>query len=257
MRYYINAFKNYTKSYGRATRKDFWMFMLFHGIAIIILELIDNVIGWSPIILSDYYMLRCGYFTFIYTLISAVPSICLQVRRLHDIGKSGYWCLLGFVPALDLYLLCLNLEPSSPTTNKYGEPAIVIQENYAKRKKKMTLQKGIALKKGDCSQIEFCRKCGEKLIDRSNFCQKCGAEVAWIVDSGQKQYEKFSVCIFDVNSSTLRKEMRGIDVSLFPPAKFAFNDTYYAIEIIRDGKKVRTYYTKDAWDKQIEVSLQK
>ena len=50
-----------------------------------------------------------------------VPGICLWVRRLHDIGKSGWMMLLGFIPlAGPIILLVFALMPSQPSTNKYG-----------------------------------------------------------------------------------------------------------------------------------------
>ncbi len=65
----------------------------------------------------------------------------------------------------------------------------------------------------------------------------------------------FSVCIFDGNTHAIRKEKRKIDVIKFPASKYANNNTYYAIETVRDGKKVRSYYTMDNWNKQIESAI--
>ncbi len=80
----------------------------------------------------------------------------------------------------------------------------------------------------------------------------------------EKQYVKvndtsnnrmYSVCIFDKATHTLRKEKKQIDITKFPPSRFADNDTYYAIETFRDGKKIRIYHTKDNWNKQIEIGI--
>jgi ribosomal protein L40E len=97
-------------------------------------------------------------------------------------------------------------------------------------------------------QSNFCRKCGTQLLIDTVFCNKCGAKVEEI----SKNYD---VCIFDSSTHTLRKENRDIDIRKFPPSKFADNDTYYAIETFRDGKKVRIYHTKDNWNKQIEIGI--
>ncbi len=97
-------------------------------------------------------------------------------------------------------------------------------------------------------QVAFCRKCGTQLLIDSVFCNKCGAKIEQI----SKNYD---VCIFDTTTHTLRKEKKTIDVTKFPPSKFADNDTYYAIETFRDGKKVRIYHTKDNWNKQIEIGI--
>lgn len=67
--------------------------------------------------------------------------------------------------------------------------------------------------------------------------------------------KKYNVCIFDTTTHALRKEIKDINITKFPTSKFAYNDTYYAIETVRDGKKVRIYHTKDNWNKQIEIGI--
>ncbi len=67
--------------------------------------------------------------------------------------------------------------------------------------------------------------------------------------------KNYAICIFDTTTHTLRKENKDIDIRKFPPSKYVDNDTYYAIETFRDGKKVRIYYTKVNWDKQIETEI--
>lgn len=97
-------------------------------------------------------------------------------------------------------------------------------------------------------KITFCRSCGTQLFEDSIFCNKCGAKV-------EDTIKNYVVCIFDTATHTLRKEKKNIDVTKFPPSKFADNDTYYAVETFRDGKKVRIYHTKDNWNKQIEIGI--
>lgn len=65
----------------------------------------------------------------------------------------------------------------------------------------------------------------------------------------------YSVCVYDMQTHTMQRELRNIDTSKFPASKYAFNNTYYAIETIKDNKKVRIFYTKSNWDKQIENSV--
>ena len=80
-------------------------------------------------------------------------------------------------------------------------------------------------------------------------------EIVLADDEEKNTYEKYDVRIFDAENKNLRKETREIDTVKFPLSKYAFNDTYYAIEKIKDGKKVRIYYEKSNWDKQIENNL--
>lgn len=54
----------------------------------------------------------------IYQLLVLVPSLAVGVRRLHDIGKSGWWLLLGFIPLVGpLVLLYFAVQDSQPETN--------------------------------------------------------------------------------------------------------------------------------------------
>lgn len=117
MRYYINAFKNYANFNGRATRKEYWLFILVHYLLAFIFAFIDGFFGLYP----EY--LNYGYFTIAYILASALPSIGVQVRRLHDVGKSGSWWFVNNVPILNLYLFYLNLKPGDIGYNEYGEPS--------------------------------------------------------------------------------------------------------------------------------------
>lgn len=54
-------------------------------------------------------------------LAALVPAICCFVRRMHDIGKSGWWVLLCLIPLVGLYLIYLCILDSEPGINEYGE----------------------------------------------------------------------------------------------------------------------------------------
>jgi uncharacterized membrane protein YhaH (DUF805 family) len=90
MKYYIKVLKNYATFRGRARRSEYWYFFLFHMIIVITLALVDSAIDSK--LLSN-----------IYTLIIFLPSIAVGVRRMHDVGKSG-WFLL--IPIYNLVLAC-------------------------------------------------------------------------------------------------------------------------------------------------------
>ena len=72
----------------------------------------------------DRYMARCSalfsVLYFIYVLAVALPSIGVEIRRLHDTGRSGWWLLLVFIPIVSLVLLVFWIQDSEPGTNQYG-----------------------------------------------------------------------------------------------------------------------------------------
>ena len=62
-----------------------------------------------------------GLLSGIYTLAAIIPSIGVSIRRLHDIGRTGWWVLIGFVPLIgSIVLLVFALLDSQPGDNQYG-----------------------------------------------------------------------------------------------------------------------------------------
>lgn len=94
MKYYIKVLKNYAIFRGRARRSEYWYFILFHIIIAITVGLIGAAID-APMLYN------------IYTLAILIPSIAVGVRRMHDVGKSG-WFLL--IPIYSLILACTEGE---------------------------------------------------------------------------------------------------------------------------------------------------
>ncbi len=92
---------------GRAPRPEFWWFVLGQLIALIVASLLGR---------------------FIYTLVALallLPSLAVGSRRLHDIGKSGWWQLINLIPLLGLLVLIYFwVQPGQPGSNTHGETAI-------------------------------------------------------------------------------------------------------------------------------------
>lgn len=105
MEHFTAAFNNFANFSGRATRTQYWMFALVYFLIIVGLTILEVVIGF-PAILST-----------IVSLVLLVPSISYATRRLHDMGRSGWWQLLLFVPVLGLIIilimLCMPTKPES------------------------------------------------------------------------------------------------------------------------------------------------
>ncbi len=101
MQYYLKALQNYAVFTGRATRADYWYFVLFNFIFSIVIGLIAG-------------MIRIPILANLYSLAVLLPGIAVGVRRMHDVDKSG-WFLL--VPIYNLILACTE---GDPYENQYG-----------------------------------------------------------------------------------------------------------------------------------------
>ena len=93
---------------GRARRKEYWMFALVNLILGLALEIIEAFLGIS-------------FLSMIYYLALIIPSIAVGMRRLHDIGKSGWWLLINLIPIIGwLYFLYLVIKDSQSGANQWG-----------------------------------------------------------------------------------------------------------------------------------------
>ena len=100
MNYYLDVLKNHYADFnGRARRKEYWMFTLGNLIVAVVIGVVAGLIKF-PLLVS------------LYGLAVLVPGLAVCVRRLHDIGKSGWWVLIGLVPVIGgiwlLVLMCLD-----------------------------------------------------------------------------------------------------------------------------------------------------
>jgi uncharacterized membrane protein YhaH (DUF805 family) len=95
MNYYIDALKNYATFEGKATRTQFWMFVLVNLIISIILE---TLIRFSFLFF---------FLSILYAIALVVPSLAIGARRLHDTGKSGWWQLIGIIPFVGAVILII------------------------------------------------------------------------------------------------------------------------------------------------------
>jgi len=121
---YLNALARYFSFSGRSSRSQYWMFHLVALLIIIVAMEIDALRGdgfhfsrGDASHLTNPY----GLATSIVILFHIAPAFALMIRRLHDIGKSGWWWLLGFIPFGGLVVFYWNCKASEPGTNDYGE----------------------------------------------------------------------------------------------------------------------------------------
>jgi len=120
--YFFDTIKNrYEEVQGRETRSEYWYFVLFSIIFSILFTLIDMFILNPAMGIPPESANQAGILSFIFILAMLLPRITLGVRRLHDIGKSGWWYLLVLIPIIGaLILLFFFVQDSQLGTNIYG-----------------------------------------------------------------------------------------------------------------------------------------
>jgi uncharacterized membrane protein YhaH (DUF805 family) len=102
---------HYATFEGRARRPEYWYFTLFCALAGIVTSLADAVL---------FPGFEYGFLGFIYGLALFLPSIAVGVRRLHDIGRSGWWMLLALLPVLGMIILLIWSCRRSDADNRFG-----------------------------------------------------------------------------------------------------------------------------------------
>lgn len=118
------GFKKYAVFGGRTGRSEFWYWVLFVFIVTFAAAILDALFGTRIVIgggSSGAYVWSGGWITTICNLVLAIPSLAIAVRRLHDVGKSGWWWLLTLVCCIGSLILifAFYIKPSGPE-NKWG-----------------------------------------------------------------------------------------------------------------------------------------
>jgi len=120
MEWYLKVMRdNYANFRGRARRKEYWMFVLVQTIVMIGLMILDSVLGF------DFELqgisLGYGYLYLIGLIVHFIPSLAVVVRRLHDVGKSGWFYFIFLIPLIGIiWLLVLYCTEGQKQDNKWG-----------------------------------------------------------------------------------------------------------------------------------------
>jgi len=116
MNWYLQAMKQYStfRFNGRAQRAEYWYFILFMTIGLIVFGIIDGVIG------TFHAEAGIGLLSGIFMLIHIIPALSVSIRRLHDIGRSGWWYLVSFIPIVGPFMFIYFAATDSTEDNEYG-----------------------------------------------------------------------------------------------------------------------------------------
>ena len=103
-----DGFKRCFDFKGRSSRSDFWYFMLLFVGLYIIVAVVDQYLVSATVDIRDLPLGRyipmgmvdpeVGVLVLMYRPVMAIPTLAVTVRRLHDVGKSGWWCALWVLP---------------------------------------------------------------------------------------------------------------------------------------------------------------
>lgn len=94
---------------GRASRSEYWWFTLGNVLLSLVIEFVFGIFDMGETAIS------------IYSIFIFIPCIAVSIRRLHDIGKSGWYCLLLLIPLVSLILWYWACKASEQGPNRFGE----------------------------------------------------------------------------------------------------------------------------------------
>ena len=124
MDWYLKVWKQYSDFSGRARRKEYWMFYLFNMIALLLLYMVVAIVAVGVMVTTknESLLFLAMIPLIIYCLAVLIPDLAVTVRRLHDIGKSGWWFFISLIPVVGgIWLLVLLCTDSESGANKWGD----------------------------------------------------------------------------------------------------------------------------------------
>ena len=112
-----HVFSNYFNAKGRASRSEYWWWYLFTILASIAVSLLGVILDYFTGIEFISTILTWGL-----SILILIPNICVQIRRYHDINRSGWWI---FCPIVNMVFLFFAGDEGE---NDYGLPEGASQE---------------------------------------------------------------------------------------------------------------------------------
>ena len=128
MKWFLTALGKYADFSGRAGRSEYWYYLLFANIIfpfglvlfIALFEFVGLLGGSNRSLVVSASQWLLVTMSGMYGLVMLLPGIAVTVRRLHDIGASGWWYLVIFIPFAGIALLVMLTVDSEAGPNKYG-----------------------------------------------------------------------------------------------------------------------------------------
>ena len=155
---YILYLKNIFNFSGRTRRSDFWQVYILNYV-------ISLVIGVSSMLAVEMDII--AGFLILLSLIINLSEISLLVRSFHDIGTSGLYCLLNYIPYIGfIFLLVYCTKDSCAGSNKYGPNP----------KESLDNKVGSQIYNSEDDKNR-CKICGAEISEKDEFCPQCGSNL--------------------------------------------------------------------------------
>ena len=116
--YFKLAINRFIEFDGRSRRSEFWYFVLGNIILTIGAGILDGIMG-------------TGLFDNVVSLVLFLPGLAVSIRRLHDIGKSGWWILIALTGIGFLILLFWYAQEGEPGENEWGPDPLTEDYGYS------------------------------------------------------------------------------------------------------------------------------
>ena len=103
-----SGFRQYATFHGRSLRSEYWYWGLFVFLGSLVALIVDAF--------TTGFLLSLAF-----AIGTFLPSLAVSVRRLHDVGKSGWWVFISLVPIIgSIILLIWYVGKGTPGENRYG-----------------------------------------------------------------------------------------------------------------------------------------
>jgi uncharacterized membrane protein YhaH (DUF805 family) len=134
MKWFIKALRHYADFSGRARRREYWMFALFNLIFLFVFAFLFGLMAGAGGMYDEEtlpYAIHLIWFALV-----GLPGMAVTVRRLHDLGKSGWTVLVGLIPLIGgIWLLILMCTDGQTGPNRFGSDPKATSESFPERAK--------------------------------------------------------------------------------------------------------------------------
>jgi uncharacterized membrane protein YhaH (DUF805 family) len=157
VKWFIKVLRQYADFSGRARRKEYGYFALFSFTAAIAVVVIDLLAGWNIVSCpaacpggacpvpdrnscSAMCLPKFGPCFLAYVVATLLPGLAVAVRRLHDVGKSGWWMFLSLIPVVGvIWLLILFCAEGQSEQNRYGANPKSVQASFPESRREKSI----------------------------------------------------------------------------------------------------------------------